>query len=68
VRADEKLMAVVELEAATQAEQPIGWKVLLLRCWLVGHSGGNEGLTFPVRRGNRESATFGNVGVQCLET
>jgi hypothetical protein len=24
VRADEKLMAVVELEAATQAEQPIG--------------------------------------------
>src|SRR5260370_28252455 len=43
-------------------------KMLLLRCWLVGHSGGNEGVTFPVRRGDRESATFGNVGVQCLET
>src|SRR5215470_4755981 len=36
--------------------------MLLMRCWLVGHSEGNEGVTFPVRRGDRESATFGNVG------
>jgi hypothetical protein len=59
---DEKLAAFVELEAATQAEQPIASNMLLMRCWLVGHNEGNEGVTFPMRRGDRESATFGNLG------
>jgi hypothetical protein len=62
VRADEKLTAFVELEAATQAEQPIALKMLLLRGWLVGHSGSNKGVTFPARYGDREKRNFRERG------
>jgi hypothetical protein len=53
-----KLPAFLELEAPTQAEQPIACDMLLMRCWLVRHSEGNDGVTFPVRRGESRKRDF----------
>src|SRR5262249_13137785 len=53
VHADEKLTAFLELEAATEAEQPIASGMLFLRCGVAGHSGGNNGVTFRCAAGDR---------------
>ena len=50
MRADELLTAFLKREAAISGQGADSMKMLLLLCWLVGHSLGDNRVTFPVRR------------------